>query len=353
MRSSLLSVSVLGLLLVVRVMGAEPDTASSEQSIRKRLSQPVSVDWSDISLRTALEKFSEVVDVPVTLDETRLREAGVDTDELVTDLSLSGVSASAVLNLILSPHRLTAEFVDDHLRILPAPPDETISYSVRDFLRSPHDEESLLKLAQYGGLREVGKSLEHLVIDSHFEFNEAEMTWQVTGPRRVHRQLDQLKKNVEAFQEASIRVDVQVVGVGASRMEDPFKAPLNGKLVSRELIERLSAEMGDFGRSPFFKTTTFTLRNGKTTIHDQWKINALKVPHEEKVKLTVCTSESPFSLAEELSTTQSNIVPWGTTIAFPMEPPVTMWETQRDSSPRWLYVIVTPHRPEEAMTSSD
>jgi hypothetical protein len=114
-----LTVGLVALALVQPAMADEEKCRSEERSpaaIEAALEKKIEVEFSDTPLAAVVQKFQELLDVPVLLDQKALDEVGIAGDAPVT-FEIADITASSALQLILRPLDLVAMPCDELLLI--------------------------------------------------------------------------------------------------------------------------------------------------------------------------------------------------------------------------------------------
>ena len=90
---------------------------AGERKVRKHLDKKIAVDYAEVPLDEVVRDLEKRLGLEIELHLRSLEEMGIPPDMPVT-LRVSGISARAVLNLLLRPVELTYTFRDDFLVIL-------------------------------------------------------------------------------------------------------------------------------------------------------------------------------------------------------------------------------------------
>ena len=88
-----------------------------ERSVREALTKRIDVHFVETPLSDAIEQMKEKLGVEIAVDVRSLDEMGIPLDSPIT-FRVSGISAEAALDLLLSPLELTVTVEDDFLVIL-------------------------------------------------------------------------------------------------------------------------------------------------------------------------------------------------------------------------------------------
>lgn len=87
-----------------------------EERIRKALNSPTDVEFVETPLKDALLFLKDQHNINIWIDETKISDEGVATDQPVT-LQLSGVTFRSVLKLLLEPLQLTWVIDDEVMKV--------------------------------------------------------------------------------------------------------------------------------------------------------------------------------------------------------------------------------------------
>lgn len=120
------------------------DVEAANNTIERRLDQPVNVEFVNAPLKDVVEDFRILTGLELVLDEAALEEAGIDLDRPCS-IRLEGVSFRSTLALILHQASLVL-VVDDGVPLITTERRRAgwivqRSYTVSDLVMSPDEEE--------------------------------------------------------------------------------------------------------------------------------------------------------------------------------------------------------------------
>ncbi len=77
-----------------------------DAAFRQKLDKQISVEWTDVTLLDAIERLSDMGDLPIVIDDVALEEEGVPRDEPITHRAKK-IPLHSVLSRVLEPLNLT------------------------------------------------------------------------------------------------------------------------------------------------------------------------------------------------------------------------------------------------------